>query len=158
MAKKESVTSAIRQIREKDIDYKLHIYDYKEKGGTKQTADELGVDEHCVVKTLVFADDEKNLFLVLMHGDKEVSLKELARQIGTKKVTPADARQAMNATGYKFGGTSPFGIKQNLPVYVQVTIFGLERIFINGGKQGYIIEIKPEALNVLNFLKIDAAL
>ncbi len=139
------VTTAIRHLRQAKVEFVPHSYDYEEKGGTRQTAVELNVNEHNVIKTLIFNADGE-LIVVLMHGDKEVSTKELARQLNVKKVEAADQKSAMNATGYQFGGTSPFGTKKNLPIYIENTIIELDKIYINGGKRGFIIEIAIDDL------------
>src|SRR5512141_3442612 len=125
------VTPAIRFLREKKVEFVPHLYDYVEHGGTGESASQLGVDEHAVVKTLVFETNEKKPLIVLMHGDRHVSAKNLARHIGVKSVEPADAARASKWTGYQFGGTSPFGTKFSMPVYVERTIFDLEKIYIN---------------------------
>src|ERR1041384_3669490 len=135
------VTSAVRYLREKKIEFVPHLYEYVEKGGTRASAKELGVDEHAVVKTLVFETSEKKPLVVLMHGDKQVSAKELARYLNVKSVAPAEPEKAAKLTGYLVGGTSPFGTKTKLPVYVESTIFELGRIYINGGKRGFLVEI-----------------
>jgi Cys-tRNA(Pro) deacylase len=140
------VTPAIRWLKAKGVEFEPFVYEYQEKGGTAQTAKELNVDEHNVIKTLVL-DAEGELIIMLMHGDKEVSLKELARLLNKKTVVPADAKKALNATGYMFGGTSPFGTKKDLPVVAEETIFSLNSIYINGGKRGFIIKISPEIID-----------
>ena len=142
------VTPAVRLLRDNGIEFVPYEYHYEEKGGTAQTARELNVDEHLVIKTLVLEADA-SVFLMLMHGDKEVSLKELARVLGVKAVHPCDSKKAMNATGYMFGGTSPFGTKKNLSLCVEESIFNLDKIFINGGKRGFIVGIKPDVLKKL---------
>jgi len=142
------VTPAIRLLRNFNVDFESFEYEYEEKGGTKHTAYELNVEEHTVIKTLIL-DADGEIVCMLMHGDKEVSLKELARLMGVKKVEPCDAKIAMNATGYMFGGTSPFGTKKHLPVYAQVTIFDLERIYINGGKRGLILQLSPDIIKTI---------
>jgi Cys-tRNA(Pro) deacylase len=153
------VTPAIRFLREKNIHFVPHIYRYEEHGGTRQFAEELGVDEHRVVKTLVFETDQEKPLLVLMHGDREVSSKQMARIIGVKQVTPCDARNALRYTGYQFGGTSPFGTRHRLPVYAEKTIFDLPTIYINGGKRGFIIEVNPSDLRgSLEIVEIEAAI
>jgi Cys-tRNA(Pro) deacylase len=139
------VTTAIRELRSKKIDYEAFLYDYEEKGGTRQTASILNVDEHYVVKTLVFEADS-NLIIVLMHGDREVSTKELARELGVKKIEQSDEKKAMNATGYMFGGTSPFGTRKKMPIYIEQSILDLENIYINGGKRGLIVKINSSDL------------
>ncbi|MCK5741537.1 MAG: Cys-tRNA(Pro) deacylase [Chlorobi bacterium] len=152
------VTPAIRVLRANKIDFEAHIYDYNEKGGTKQTADELNVDEHAVIKTLIMDIDGGKTIVVLIHGDKEVSTKELGRIIGSKKVVPCDAAKAQKQTEYQFGGTSPFGTKKEMPVYAEESIFTLNKIYINGGKRGFIVEISPEALEeVFDIGKVAAA-
>ena len=123
-----------------------HLYDYVEKGGTCESAKQLGVDEHTVVKTLVFETNEKKPLIVLMHGDREVSTKNLARYIGVKSVEPASPDRASKLTGYLVGGTSPFGTRTKIPIYVERTIFDLDKIYINGGKRGFLVEIDPSIL------------
>lgn len=149
-AKEIPVTPAVRFLKEKKAGFVPHIYQYKEKGGTKQTSIELNIDEHSVVKTLVMENESGRGMIVLMHGDCEVSTKELARACGCKSVQPCDLQKAMKLTGYQFGGTSPFGTRNALPVYVEETIVKLDKIFINGGKQGFIIEIEPSVLFLLD--------
>ncbi|MGA3243099.1 MAG: Cys-tRNA(Pro) deacylase [Bacteroidota bacterium] len=147
MAKPEyPVTTAVRILREKKIDFLPHLYTYEEHGGTNLSALALNVPEHEVVKTLVMQTEEKKPLLVLMHGDREVSTKQLARVTGAKRVEPCDETTAQRHTGYQFGGTSPFGTKHPLPVYAERTIFALPRIFINGGKRGFLVEIRPADL------------
>jgi Cys-tRNA(Pro) deacylase len=159
MAKEKiPVTPAIRQIRKENADFTPHLYDYEEKGGAAQSADKLGVPLNSVIKTLIF-DTGNGLVAILMHGGMEVSAKELARTLGVKNAVPADSKSATNATGYVFGGTSPFGLRKNLPVYAEETIFALERVYINGGKQGFLIEINPDLLiTILNAEKINVAI
>lgn len=152
------ITPAVRSLREKKIDFTPHLYDYVDHGGTSESAKQLGVDEHVVVKTLVFETNEKKPLIVLMHGDREVSTKNLARQIGVKSVEPASADRATKWTGYIFGGTSPFGTKTRVPVYAERTIFDLDKIYINGGKRGFLVEINPDALNILNVQQVDVAI
>ena len=141
-----STTPAIRALRAAGVAFLEHRYRYEERGGTKVSARELGVDEHHVIKTLVLEDDTRRLLLVLMHGDREVSLKALARTLGVKRVEPADAAVAQRATGYQFGGTSPFGTRQPLPTYVERGILALPRIFINGGARGHLVSLAPDVL------------
>lgn len=151
-------TPAIRHLKSAKIDFEAFEYEYQEKGGTQQTAKELNVDEHSVVKTLVM-DADGELIIVLMHGDKEVSTKELARLLSVKKVEPAEARKAMNSTGYQFGGTSPFGLRKNLPIYVEKTIMELPYIYINGGKRGLIVKISTNDLEkLINFTLVNVAI
>src|ERR1044072_4081837 len=140
------VTQAVRLLRDKKIDFTPHLYDYEEKGGTRRSAEELGVDEHAVVKTLVMEDESRKPLIVLMHGDREVSTKQLARTLGVKSVQPCDPNTAQKHTGYLVGGTSPFGTRMTLSVYVEQTIFDLPKIYINGGKRGFLVAIEPKVL------------
>jgi Cys-tRNA(Pro) deacylase len=140
------VTQAVRFLREKRIEFVPHLYEYVEKGGTRESAKQLGLDEHAVVKTLVFETNEKKPLIVLMHGDREVSTKNLARFLGVKSVEPTTPEKASKLTGYLVGGTSPFGTRTVMPVYVEKTIFDLERIYINGGKRGFLVELDPAEL------------
>jgi len=143
---KYPITPAVRVLREKRIAFEPHLYDYKEHGGTKHSAEELGVDEHSVVKTLVMETDSREPLIVLMHGDREVSTKELARALGVKSVSPCDPAAAQRHTGYQVGGTSPFGTRKPLAVYVEQTVFDLPAIYINGGKRGFLVSIDPTDL------------
>lgn len=140
------ITSAVRFLREKNVDFIPRLYDYVVKGGTAESARQLGVDEHAVVKTLIFETNEKKPLIVLMHGDTQVSAKNLARYLGVKSVEPATPERAAKFTGYLVGGTSPFGTRTAMPVYAEETIFRLEKIFINGGKRGFLMEIEPRVL------------
>lgn len=140
------VTPAIRVLREKKIEFEPHVYEYAEKGGTKHSAEILQVDEHAVVKTLIFETDEKKPLIVLMHGDFQVSTKNLARTLQVKTVAPVAPEKANKLTGYLIGGTSPFGVKTKMPAYAEKTIFDLERIYINGGKRGFLIALEPRVL------------
>ena len=140
------ITQAVRFLREKKVEFVPRHYEYVEKGGTRESAKQLGVDEHAVVKTLVFETNEKKPLIVLMHGDREVSTKNLARYLGVKSVEPATPEKATKLTGYLVGGTSPFGTRTVMPVYVERTIFDLEKIYINGGKRGFLVEIDPAEL------------
>lgn len=160
MAKdKFPVTPAIRFLKQKKVDYKPFQYDYEEKGGTAQTATELSVEEHAVIKTLVIDGGAKDPFIILMHGDKEVSMKNLARELGIKTAQPASIDMASKATGYQFGGTSPFGTKKPLKIVAEKTIFDLPKIYINGGKQGFILEITPQALkNVFDIKEVEVGI
>jgi Cys-tRNA(Pro) deacylase len=153
------VTPAIRILREKKISFIPQIHKYEEHGGTRLTAEMIGVPENLVVKTLVMETDQKKPLIILMHGDREVSTKQMARIIGVKQVTPCDASTAQRYTGYQFGGTSPFGTRHPLPVYVEKTILDLQRIYINGGKRGFIIEINPQDLRMaFQIMEIEAAI
>jgi Cys-tRNA(Pro) deacylase len=140
------VTPAVRLLREKKIEFEPHLYDYEERGGTRHSAESLGVDEHTVVKTLVMEAEGKRPFLVLMHGDREVSTKQLARHMGVKAVHPCDFAEAQKHTGYLVGGTSPFGTRAHMHVYAERTIFDLPKIYINGGKRGFLVSIDPQVL------------
>ena len=140
------ITSAIRVLREHKIEFEPHIFDYVEKGGTKHSAQVLSVDEHSVIKTLVFETDTKKPLIVLMHGSLQVSTKELARFLKVKTITPVTPEKANKLTGYLVGGTSPFGTKTKMPIYVEKTIFDLEKIYINGGKRGFLVSIEPKIL------------
>lgn len=152
------VTTAIRLLREKKVEFLPHTYTFEEKGGTAHSASALGVPEHQVVKTLVMLTDEGKPLLVLMHGDQEVSTKQLARALNVKRVDPCDEATATKHTGYVFGGTSPFGTRHPLPVYVERSIFDLPRIFINGGKRGFLVEILPADLRkALPVVEVDVA-
>jgi Cys-tRNA(Pro) deacylase len=135
------MTSAVRVLKENSISFVPYLYTYEEHGGTHQFAEKYTIPEHHVIKTLVFETDKKKPFLVLMHGDCEVSAKQLARTLGVKEVHPCDASAALRHTGYQFGGTSPLGTRNPLPVYVEKTILNLQKIYINGGKRGFIVEL-----------------
>lgn len=147
------ITPAIRVLREKKVEFEPHIFDYVEKGGTKHSAQTLGIDEHSVVKTLVFETNEKKPLIVLMHGDLQVSTKELARVLKVKTIAPVVPEKANKLTGYLVGGTSPFGAKPKMTVYVEKTIFELDKIYINGGKRGFLVAIEPKVL--LEVLQIE---
>ncbi len=147
MAKiKYPVTTAIRHLKQLKINYTPHLYDYEEKGGTAASARQLGVDEHQVIKTLVMADEHKQPLIVLMHGTQEVSTKELARILKVKRIIPCTPEVAQKHTGYKVGGTSPFGTVKALPIYIEQTILNLEQIYINGGKRGFLVKLSPHDL------------
>jgi len=147
------ITAAVRDLREKGIDFAPHLYNYVEKGGTGESARQLDVDEHAVIKTLVFETNDKKPLIVLMHGDRQVSTKNLARHVGVKTMEPASSDRAAKWTGYQFGGTSPFGLRTQMPVYVEKTIFDLDTIYINGGKRGFLVEIDPAVLKAV--LKVE---
>ena len=151
-------TPAIRVLKEKQVDFVPRPYKYEERGGTEVAARELGVDEHLTVKTLVMEDDKKEPFIVLMHGDKEVSTREMARILGVKTVQPCDPATASRHTGYQVGGTSPFGTKKVLPVYVEETILSLPVIYINAGKKGLLVEMNPaELMRILKTTPVKVA-
>jgi Cys-tRNA(Pro) deacylase len=140
------ITPAIRVLKENQVDFIEHPYKYEEGGGTETAAKALGVDEHLMIKTLVMEDDQKRPFIILMHGDKQVSTKNLARVIDVKTVTPCDTHVALKHTGYMVGGISPFGTKKHLPVYVEETILSLPKISINAGRKGLLFEMSPTDL------------
>ena len=153
------ITPAVRVLREKKVAFEPRLYDYVEHGGTHHSAEALGVDEHSVVKTLVMETDAHKPLIVLMHGDREVSTKQLARVVGVKSVHPCDFAQAQKHTGYLVGGTSPFGTRAHLPVYVERTIFELPVIYVNGGKRGFLVSIEPSVLReVLHAEEVEAAI
>lgn len=140
---KAPVTPAVRALRAAGVVFTDHLYDYEEKGGTAVSARELGVDEHSVVKTLVMENEDKQPMVVLMHGDKQVSTKELARVIGVKGIQPCNPETATRHSGYMVGGTSPFGMRKQMPVYMEKSILDLPTIYINGGKRGYLVGLAP---------------
>ena len=138
-----SATPAVHFLRQHKVPFTEHPYRYEERGGTAVSSRELGVDEHIVIKTLVMEDERKQPLIVLMHGDRAVSTKNLARQIGCKTVAPCDPEVAQKHTGYLVGGTSPFGTRTPLPVYLERSIADLDRIYINGGRRGFLIALAP---------------
>jgi Cys-tRNA(Pro) deacylase len=153
-----AVTQAIRVLKEKGLPFVIHSYKYEEHGGTPVAARELGVDEHAVIKTLVFETDAREPIIVLMHGDREVSTKNLARALGVKTVTPATPDGANKHTGYTVGGISPFGTRKRLKIYMQKTIAGLPKIYINAGKRGLLAEMDPaDLMKILEPISVDAA-
>jgi len=161
VSKKEHVseTPATALLKKHGVGYTEHLYAYEEHGGTAVSARELGVPEHAVVKTLVMEDEAKRAFIVLMHGDRKVSTKNLARQIGVKKVEPCTPESANRHSGYLVGGTSPFGTRKPLPVYVEQSVLALDRIYINGGRRGYLVGIDPAILlRLLGAKSVEVAL
>ena len=163
MAKRDkhiSETPATQWLRRHGVVFSEHAYDYIEHGGTGESARQLGVDEHAVVKTLVMQDERARPLIVLMHGDCQVSTKALARAIGCKGVEPCSAEAAQRHSGYQLGGTSPFGFKrEGVPVYVQLSVLALPRICINGGRRGFLVGIAPTVLSgPLGALTVDCAL
>lgn len=161
MAKKEHIseTPATQFLRKQKVAFSEHPYDYEEHGGTTVSARELGVDEHHVVKTLVMQDEAAKPLIVLMHGDCKVSTKNLARAIGCKSVEPCKPEVAQRHSGYQVGGTSPFGTRKAMPVYVEQSILDLETIYINGGRRGYLVGIAPRVLvDVLGARPVHCAL
>ncbi len=152
-------TPATRLLRQQGVAFTEHPYRYEEHGGTAVSARELGVDEHAVVKTLVMEDDAGAPLVVLMHGDREVSTKALARQLGKRAVQICKPEVAQRHSGYLVGGTSPFGTRKAMPVYVERGILGLERIYINGGSRGFLVGIAPsELVRVLSATPVDVAI
>lgn len=152
-------TQATKFLKSHKVAFSNHLYAYEEHGGTKVSARELNVDEHAVVKTLIFEDEQAKPLIVLMHGDCKVSTKELARQIGCKKVEPCKPEVANRHSGYLVGGTSPFGTKKAMPVYLEKSILDLPLIYINGGRRGYLVGIHPhDILRTLNAKPVMAAL
>ena len=143
------VTAAIRVLRHKQAEYTPCLFEYEEHGGTRHSAAVLGVPEHQVIKTLVMEDENRQPLLVLMHGDCEVSTKNLARELGVKRIQPCAVAVAQKHSGYQVGGTSPFGTIKPLPVYAEKTIFDLAQIYVNGGKRGFLIGIAPRLLKEL---------
>ncbi len=141
-----SATPAIHFLRQHEVEFTEHEYRYEERGGTAVSARELGVDEHVVIKTLVMEDERKQPLIVLMHGDREVSTKNLARQIDRKVVSACTPVVAQKHTGYMVGGTSPFGTRKPIPVFLERTIADLDRIYINGGRRGFLVSLKPADL------------
>ncbi|MDE2298250.1 MAG: Cys-tRNA(Pro) deacylase [Burkholderiales bacterium] len=144
-----SETPATQFLRRHGVSFTEHVYDYVEHGGTAESARQLGVAEHAVIKTLVMQDERARPLIVLMHGDKQVSTKNLARQIGAKSIEPCTPEAAQRHSGYQVGGTSPFGTKKALPVYVEATAMALPRICINGGRRGYLVGLAPGVLTEL---------
>ncbi len=155
---KYPVTSAVRFLREHQVDFIERPYKYEEHGGTETAAKAFGVDKHLVIKTLVMEDDQKVPFIILMHGDREVSTKALARTIGVKSVNPCSPEVALKHTGYMVGGISPFGTKKPLPVYVEESILSLPKILINAGRRGLLCKISPSHLiKVINPIPVQVA-
>jgi Cys-tRNA(Pro) deacylase len=160
MARKEHApeTPATSFLRQQNVNFTEHLYDYVERGGTAESAKQLAIDEHSVVKTLVMQDQDAKPLIILMHGDRQVSLKNFARQIGAKKVEPCKLEVAQRHTGYQVGGTSPFGMRKVLPVYVERSILALPAIYINGGHRGFLVRISPKVLTgLLEAQPVDSA-
>lgn len=152
-------TQATKFLKAHKVAFSSHLYAYEEHGGTKVSARELNVDEHAVVKTLIFEDENAKPLIVLMHGDCKVSTKELARQVGCKKIEPCKPEVANRHSGFLVGGTSPFGTKKAMPVFIEKTVLDLPLIYINGGRRGYLVGIQPhEILRTLAAKAVDAAL
>jgi Cys-tRNA(Pro) deacylase len=146
MATEYPVTLAVRALRQHHVEFTPHLYTWEARGGTRASAEHLGVDEHAVIKTLIFEDDTRKPLCILMHGDREVSAKNLARQLGRKSVGPCAPEVADRHSGYQVGGTSPFGLKRAMPVYCEKTIEALPRIYINGGARGFLVGMDPKEL------------
>ncbi len=152
MAKdKTPVTPATRLLKLAGIKFTAHLYHYEERGGTAVSARELGIDEHLVIKTLVMEDEQLQPLIVLMHGDRAVSTKELARRVGVKTIVPCNPETALRHTGYQVGGTSPFATRKALPVYMETSIAALPVIYLNGGKRGFLVSLTPQV--VIELLK-----
>lgn len=151
------ITAAIRFLREQHIDFTPHLYDYQEKGGTRHSAACLNIDEHHIIKTIVLQNEQRQGLICLMHGDNNISTRNLARQIGAKHIEPATPEQAQKWTGYLVGGTSPFGCKTPLTVYAEHSIQTLPVCYINGGKRGFLIAIAPAALLSLSPIWVEVA-
>jgi Cys-tRNA(Pro) deacylase len=154
-----SATPAIHALRRHHVPFTEHTYRYEPHGGTRVSSRELGVPEHTVIKTLVMQDDAGKPLIVLMHGDREVSTKALARAIGVKTVVPCDPDVAEKHTGYLVGGTSPFGTRKTLPVYVERTVMDLEAVYVNGGRRGFLVRLAPGVFQqVLGATAVDVAI
>ncbi len=149
---------AVRALRAAKVEFEPHLYVWEPRGGTAASAAALGVDEHQVIKTLIFEDDARKPLCILMHGDREVSTKNLARAIGVKTCGPCTPEVADRHSGYQVGGTSPFGLRRAMPIYAQATIADLPRIYINGGARGFLVELATtELIRVLAPTLVDAA-
>jgi Cys-tRNA(Pro) deacylase len=152
-------TPATRLLRERKVPYTEHLYRYQERGGTEVSARELGVEEHAVVKTLVMEDDTGAPLVVLQHGDREVSVKALARQLGRRSIWPCKPEVAQRHSGYLVGGTSPLGTRKAMPTYVERTVLDLPTIYVNGGSRGFLVGVEPRALAaLLSATPVDAAI
>jgi Cys-tRNA(Pro) deacylase len=155
---KVPATQAIRVLREQGVAFETHVYDYVEKGGTAASSSALGVDEHAVVKTLIMENDQREPLVVLMHGDKQVSTRALARTLGARSIQPCKPEVADKHSGYQVGGTSPFGTKRAMPVYLERSVLALERIWVNGGRRGLLVSLAPsELVRVLAPTLVDVA-
>lgn len=156
---KHPVTMAIRTLRAAKVAFEPHLYTWEAHGGTAASAAALGVDEHRVIKTLIFEDEAKQPLCILMHGDREVSAKNLARAIGAKSVAPCTPEIADKHSGYQVGGTSPFGLRRAMPIYMERSIAALPTIYINGGARGFLVQIDPaDAVRVLAPTLVDVAI
>jgi Cys-tRNA(Pro) deacylase len=158
MATDYPVTMAVRVLRQQQVEFTPHLYTWEPRGGTRASAEHLGVDEHAVIKTLIFEDEARRPLCILMHGDREVSAKNLARQLGRKSVAPCAPEVADRHSGYQVGGTSPFGLKRAMPVYWERSIAALPLIYINGGARGFLVGLRPGELErVLRPTAVDVA-
>ena len=156
---KSPSTPATRLLREKGVLFSEHPYRYEERGGTRVSARELGVDEHAVVKTLVMEDESGAPLLVLMHGDREVSTRNLARQLGRKSIQPCRPEVANRHSGYLVGGTSPFGTRKPMPVFVERGLLALEKVYVNGGSRGFLVGLAPgELVRLLSPTLVEVAI
>jgi Cys-tRNA(Pro) deacylase len=152
------ITPAVRILREKKVAFTPHLYDYVERGGTAHSAASLKIDEHIVIKTIVLEDEGKHPLICLQHGDRDVSTKNLARILRVKTISPCDANVASRHTGYMVGGTSPFGTRKSIPIYLERSVSALPLIYINGGKRGFLVALEPaELIRVLAPMLVDAA-
>ena len=159
MATDHPVTMAVRVLRQHGVQFEPHLYAWEPRGGTRASAEQLRVDEHLVIKTLIFEDERKQPLCILMHGDKEVSAKNLARTLQKKSVGPCAPEVADRHSGYQVGGTSPFGLKRSMPVYVERSILALARVYINGGARGFLVALAPSDLTrVLKPTPVDVAI
>jgi Cys-tRNA(Pro) deacylase len=146
MARHVSETPATQFLRKQRVSFGEHPYDYVDRGGTAESARQLGVDEHSVVKTLLMQDESGKPLVVLMHGDRVVSTKNLARQTGRKSIEPCAPEIAQRHSGYQVGGTSPFGLRKAMPIFVEASVLALPRIWINGGRRGFLVSLEPAVL------------
>ncbi|WP_243384556.1 Cys-tRNA(Pro) deacylase [Geothrix alkalitolerans] len=159
MSAKAPSTNATRLLRQAGVAYTEHLYRYEDHGGTAVSARELGADEHAVIKTLVMEDEKGAPLIILMHGDREVSTKELARQIGAKSVQPCKPEVANRHSGYLVGGTSPLGTRKAMPVHAEASIFELPKIYLNGGSRGFLVGLDPKDLErVLKIVRVSVAI
>ena len=153
------MTTGVRFLKSNRVTFTPYFYAFEEHGGTHRASDELGVDEHCVIKTLLFESNDRLPMIVLMHGDREVSAKQLARTLNVRSVAPCDVPTAQRLTGYTVGGISPFGTRTTLPVIAERTIFDLPEVFINGGKRGFLVKVASGEIDrVFHPMKVDVGL
>ncbi len=159
MSKHISETPATQFLSQQNVSFGRHPYDYVDHGGTAESSRQLGVDEHAVIKTLIMKDEHKKPLVILMHGDRKVSTKNLARQASRKQIEPCTPDEAHRHTGYLVGGTSPFGMRKTLPVYVEASVLDLPLIYINGGRRGFLVSLPPQQLTgLLNAQLVHCAL